>query len=93
MLGEILYTYVEFLRSYVCHLFMQLEVQYFHDHATLTTSVALNQSPAVDLSVTIGTPSIAFGAEAGYDTTSGCFTKYTAGISVAKPDSCASIIL
>eukprot|EP00261_Vitis_vinifera_P021460 XP_010652706.1 PREDICTED: mitochondrial outer membrane protein porin 2 [Vitis vinifera] len=71
----------------------KLEVQYFHDHATLTTSVALNQSPAVDLSVTIGTPSIAFGAEAGYDTTSGCFTKYTAGISVAKPDSCASIIL
>ncbi|KAJ9670484.1 hypothetical protein PVL29_026800 [Vitis rotundifolia] len=71
----------------------KLEVQYFHDHATLTTSVALNQSPAVDLSVTIGTPSIAFGAEAGYDTTSGCFTKYTAGISVAKPDSYASIIL
>lgn len=73
--------------------FMQLEVQYFHDHATVTTSVALNQSPAVDLSVTMGTPSIAFGAEAGYDTTAGSFTKYTAGISVAKPDSCASILL
>ncbi|GKU98837.1 hypothetical protein SLEP1_g11776 [Rubroshorea leprosula] len=71
----------------------QLEVQYFHDHATLTTAVGMNQTPAVDVSATIGTPFIAFGAEAGYDTTSGSFTKYTAGISVSKPDSCASIIM
>jgi len=71
----------------------KLEVQYFHDHATLTTAVALNQSPAIDVSATIGTPSIAFGAEAGYDTTTGNFTKYTAGLSVAKPESSASIIL
>nr|XP_023888251.1 mitochondrial outer membrane protein porin 2-like [Quercus suber]POF21958.1 mitochondrial outer membrane protein porin 2 [Quercus suber] len=71
----------------------KLEVQYLHDHATLTTAVALNQSPAIDVSATIGTPSIAFGAEAGYDTTTGNFTKYTAGLSVAKPESSASIIL
>lgn len=71
----------------------KLEVQYFHDHATFTTAVALNQTPAIDFSATIGTPTIAFGAEAGYDTTSGNFTKYTAGISVTKPDSCASILL
>ena len=68
-------------------------MQYFHDHATLTTAVALNQSPAIDVSATIGTPSIAFGAEAGYDTTTGNFMKYTAGLSVAKPKSSASIIL
>ncbi|XP_044488562.1 mitochondrial outer membrane protein porin 2-like [Mangifera indica] len=71
----------------------KLEVQYLHDHATFTTAVALNQSPSIDVTATIGTPSIVFGAEAGYDTTSGNFTKYTAGISVNKPDSCASIIL
>lgn len=71
----------------------KVEVQYFHDHATFTTAVALNQSPLVDLSATIGTPTIAFGAEAGYDTTSGSFTKYTAGVSVTKPDSYASILL
>ncbi|KAJ6919694.1 mitochondrial outer membrane protein porin 2-like [Populus alba x Populus x berolinensis] len=71
----------------------KLELQYFHDHATFTTVVALNQSPAIDVTATIGTPTIAFGAEAGYDTTSGSFTKYTAGISVTKPDSYASIIL
>ncbi|XP_020230438.1 mitochondrial outer membrane protein porin 2 [Cajanus cajan] len=72
----------------------KLEVQYFHDHATLATAVALNHSnPVIDVSATVGTPSIAFGAEAGYDTTSGGFTKYTAGISVTRPDSSASIIL
>ncbi|EEF37098.1 mitochondrial outer membrane protein porin 2 [Ricinus communis] len=71
----------------------KLEVQYFHDHATFTTALALSKSPGVDVSATIGTPAIAFGAEASYDTTTGNFTKYTSGISVTKPDSCASIIL
>lgn len=72
----------------------KLEIQYFHDHATLTTNIALGQSPIVDVSTTVGTPSIAFGAEAGYDTKSGTFTKYNAGVSVTtKPDSSASIIL
>lgn len=72
---------------------MQLEVQYFHDHATFTAAAGLNQSPGIDVSATIGTPNIAFGAEAGYDTTTGNFAKYTAGISVTKPDSSAAIIL
>ncbi|KAK7406453.1 hypothetical protein VNO78_08079 [Psophocarpus tetragonolobus] len=71
----------------------KLEVQYFHDHATLTTAVALKQSPIIDVSAIVGTPSIAFGAEAGYDTTSGGFTKYAAGISVTRSDSSASVIL
>ncbi|XP_010272561.1 PREDICTED: mitochondrial outer membrane protein porin 2-like [Nelumbo nucifera] len=71
----------------------KLEVQYFHDHATFATSVALNQSPSVDLSATIGTPSFAFGVEAGYEIKLGSFTKYNAGISVTKPESSASIIL
>lgn len=81
-----------FLKIYlIC--FWQLEVQYFHDHATLTTAVALKQSPVIDVSATVGTPTIALGAEAGYDTSSGGFTKYTAGISVTRPDSSASVIL
>ncbi|KAI9089303.1 hypothetical protein K1719_029582 [Acacia pycnantha] len=71
----------------------KLEVQYFHDHATVTTVIALKQSPIIDFSAAIGTPTIAFGAEAGYDTTSGGFNKYTAGIGVTRPDSHASIIL
>ncbi|GAB4849091.1 Voltage-dependent anion-selective channel protein 2 [Ancistrocladus abbreviatus] len=71
----------------------KLEVQYFHHHATFTAAAILNKTPSVDVSATIGTPTITFGAEAGYDTTSGNFTKYMAGISVTKPESSASIIL
>ncbi|CAI0430466.1 unnamed protein product, partial [Linum tenue] len=72
----------------------KLEVLYSHHHATFTSAVALHQqSPAVDVSVTVGTTGIAFGAEAGYNTTSGSFTKYTAGISITKPDAYASVIL
>lgn len=71
----------------------QLEVQYFHYHATLTSAVALTQAPNVDLSATIGTPTFAIGAEAGYETSSSKLTKYTAGITVNKPDSSASIVL
>ncbi|CAN1343046.1 Mitochondrial outer membrane protein porin 2 [Linum perenne] len=52
-----------------------------------------NQSPAIDVSVTVGTPAITFGAEAGYNTSSGNFTKYTAGVSVTNRDAYASVIL
>ncbi|XP_050205856.1 mitochondrial outer membrane protein porin 2-like [Mercurialis annua] len=71
----------------------KLEVQYFHDHATFTTALALNKSPAIDFSSTFGTKAFAFGAEAGYDTTSGKLTKYTAGFTMTKADSTYSIIL
>ncbi|KAL6498202.1 Voltage-dependent anion-selective channel protein 2 [Orobanche gracilis] len=71
----------------------KLEFQYFHPNASLTASVGLKQAPPVDFSVTLGTPTFALGAEAGYETTSGKLTKYTAGITVTKPDSCASVIL
>lgn len=71
----------------------KLEVQYAHEHATFTTAVGLNKSPALDFSATIGTPSIAFGAESSYLTGSGKFAKYNAGVSLRKPDSSASVIL
>ncbi|KAM7507195.1 hypothetical protein LguiA_017648 [Lonicera macranthoides] len=71
----------------------KLEVQYFHHHATFTSAIAAKQSPVIDVSAALGTPTFAIGAEAGYETSSGKLTKYTAGISVTKPDSCASIVL
>ncbi|KFK28435.1 hypothetical protein AALP_AA8G514300 [Arabis alpina] len=71
----------------------KLEVQYFHEHATVTAAAALKQNPLIDITATLGTPVISFGAEAGYDTSSKTFTKYNAGISVTKPDASASIIL
>lgn len=83
---------ISFLKLILCF-HMQLEVQYFHHHATVTTAITHNQSPGIDLSATIGTTTFALGAEAGYEPSSAKLTKYTAGISVTKPDSCASIVL
>ncbi|KAK2426377.1 Voltage-dependent anion-selective channel protein 2 [Trifolium repens] len=71
----------------------KLEIQYFHPHATLTSVAALKQNPIVDVSATVGTPTVAFGAEAGYDTKSGSFTKYNTGISFTRLDSVASVII
>ncbi|XP_042507183.1 mitochondrial outer membrane protein porin 2-like [Macadamia integrifolia] len=71
----------------------KLEVQYFHEHATFTTALALNQSPIIDLSAAIGTPTFAFGAEAGYEAKSGSFSKYNTGFSVTQPDYSFSMIL
>ncbi|KAL5988210.1 Mitochondrial outer membrane protein porin [Asimina triloba] len=77
----------------MCQIQEPLKYPYFHEHATFTSAVALKQSPTADLTATVGTQSFAFGAEAGYDTASGSFTKYNAGISVTKPDSSYSVIL
>ncbi|CAL9780239.1 mitochondrial outer membrane protein porin 5-like [Musa acuminata AAA Group] len=71
----------------------KLEVQYLHHHASVASVVALKQNPLVELSGTVGAQGIAFGAEAGFDTASGTFIKYTAGIALKKPEYNASIIL
>ncbi|CAI0464592.1 unnamed protein product [Linum tenue] len=71
----------------------KLEVQHFHHHAGVTAALGLNKSPSIDFSATVGTPTIAFGAEASYLTSTGDFSKYNAGVSLTRPDSNASAIL
>ncbi|XP_061355689.1 mitochondrial outer membrane protein porin 2-like [Gastrolobium bilobum] len=71
----------------------KFEVQYLHDHVAFTTAVGLNRSPAIDFSATIGTPSIAFGAETSFSTSIRKFTKYNAGVCLKMPSSNASVIL
>lgn len=70
-----------------------MELQYLHDHASIASAVALKQSPVVELSATLGTKVAAFGLEAGFDTASGNFAKYTLGIGFTKPEYNASIVL
>ncbi|KAL0325402.1 UNVERIFIED_CONTAM: Mitochondrial outer membrane protein porin 2 [Sesamum radiatum] len=71
----------------------KIEIQYFHEHSSLTAAVGLNKSPALDVSATIGTPCVAFGTEASYLVSSGTFMKYNAGFSLKTPNVCASAIL
>ncbi|EOA24597.1 hypothetical protein CARUB_v10017863mg [Capsella rubella] len=57
------------------------------------SSKLYKKNPLIDVTATLGSTTISFGAEAGYDTTSRTFTKYNVGISVTKPDQCASVII
>ncbi|KAK8512419.1 hypothetical protein V6N12_074998 [Hibiscus sabdariffa] len=63
----------------------KLEVQYFHEHAALSTAVGLKKSRAIVFLQPFVLPS--------YVTSSSDFTKYSAGVNFTKPDSSASVIL
>ncbi|XP_006607010.1 mitochondrial outer membrane protein porin 2-like isoform X2 [Glycine soja] len=70
----------------------KVEVQYLHEHVAFTLGVGLDRSPVIDFSGTMGTPSIAFGAETSYSTSVGKFMKYNAGLCLKMPSSNASVI-
>nr|XP_043633494.1 mitochondrial outer membrane protein porin 2-like [Erigeron canadensis] len=71
----------------------KLEVYYFHQHATLTSTMALNQTPTVDVSATFGTTAFALGAKAAYEASSSKFLNFAIGINVNSPHSTASMVL
>lgn len=71
----------------------KFELQYFHEHAGIGSSVSLKKYPIVDVSATIGTSNTVLGVEGGYDTFAGEFTKYNVGVSMIKPDFSTSVIL
>lgn len=56
-------------------------------------SLAVQQSPTVKFSATVGTPNIAFGVEGKYKTASSLFMEYNAAISVKKQNTDVSISL
>lgn len=70
----------------------KVEVQYFHDHATLTSAVCLNQSPAINVTARVGSQALLLVQRLVMIQVQ-VMTKYNAGISVTSPDYKASIIL
>lgn len=64
-----------------------------HDHAGINASVGLNANPLVNLSGVFGTETLAVGADAAFDTASGDFTKYNAGVSLTNEDLIAAVTL
>ncbi|KAK7827036.1 mitochondrial outer membrane protein porin 4 [Quercus suber] len=65
---------------------LKLDVQYIHPYAAIDSSIGLNPTPLLELSVAIGSKDLSLGAEVGFDTASANFTKYNAGIGMNKPD-------
>ncbi|XP_010536913.1 PREDICTED: mitochondrial outer membrane protein porin 4-like [Tarenaya hassleriana] len=71
----------------------ELDVQYVHPHATISSRIGLNPTPLLDLSATIGSQDLCLGGEVGFDSASASLTKYNAGIALNKLDFSAALIL
>jgi voltage-dependent anion channel protein 2 len=71
----------------------KLELQYHQDFAAITGSIGLTASPVVEATGVVGSDGFSVGGELGFDTVSGKFTKYNAGVNYIKPDFNASVIL
>uniref|UniRef100_A0A0E0L521 Uncharacterized protein n=1 Tax=Oryza punctata TaxID=4537 RepID=A0A0E0L521_ORYPU len=69
------------------------EVQYLHPHAGLNASVGLNANPLVSFSGVFGTGAFAVGTDVAFDTATGDFIKYNAGLSHTTQDLTAALLL
>jgi voltage-dependent anion channel protein 2 len=75
------------------YLWLQAEFQYLYDYAGISASIGLNSKPLVNLSDVFGNKAVAVGADVAYDTATGNFTKYNAGLSVTNADLIAAVAL
>ncbi|KAL9238542.1 hypothetical protein vseg_012946 [Gypsophila vaccaria] len=71
----------------------KVEVQYFHEHATIGSALSMRKSPIFDFSAACGTSATVFGVDTSYDNFVGEFTKYNVGISMKKADAYTSVSL
>lgn len=71
----------------------QIDMQYLHAHAAISSSIGLAPTPRLELAATVGSKDLNLGAEIGFDTASASFTKYNVGIGFDKQDFSASLIL
>lgn len=71
----------------------KVEVQYFHEHAGISTSIGLAATPLVSFSGVAGSNTVALGTDISFDTASGNFTKYNAALNFSSGDLIASFAL
>ncbi|XP_071736478.1 mitochondrial outer membrane protein porin of 36 kDa-like [Rutidosis leptorrhynchoides] len=71
----------------------KVELQYLHEHAGISTSIGLTASPIVNFSGVAGTNTLALGTDVSFDTATGNFIKYNAGLSFSTSDLIASLTL
>uniref|UniRef100_A0A6V7QPW0 Uncharacterized protein n=1 Tax=Ananas comosus var. bracteatus TaxID=296719 RepID=A0A6V7QPW0_ANACO len=71
--------------------FLQVELQYLHDHAGISGSIGLTANPLINLSGVVGNNVFALGADVLFDSATGNFTKYNAGFNIINYDLIASL--
>ncbi|ONK76605.1 uncharacterized protein A4U43_C03F30040 [Asparagus officinalis] len=70
-----------------------VELQYFHEYAGVNASIGLTANPVVNLAGVFGSGALAVGADVSFDTATGNFTKYNAGLSLINSDLVAALNL
>ena len=71
----------------------KVELQYLHDYAGVSTSIGLTPSPITHFSGVVGNDTFSVGGEVAFDTATGNFLKYDAGLSFSKLDFVSSLTL
>ncbi|EOA19435.1 hypothetical protein CARUB_v10001678mg [Capsella rubella] len=71
----------------------KFELQYLNDYAGIATSLSLTGSPIVNFSGVVGTNVVALGTDVSFETESGNFKHFNAGVSFTKDDLIASLTL
>ncbi|KAL6562552.1 hypothetical protein OROGR_003559 [Orobanche gracilis] len=71
----------------------KVELQYLHEYAGISTSLGMTAKPLVNFTGVAGNQKAAFGTDISFDTATGNFTKYNAGVSFTTADLIASLAL
>jgi len=71
----------------------KIELQYLHDYAGVTASIGLTANPLVNFAGVLGSKEFSAGADVSFDTATGNFIKYNAGLNVSTADLIASLTL
>jgi hypothetical protein len=84
------HTLIHFDLSYL-RFWWQVELQYQHEYAGISTSIGLTANPIVNFSGVVGNNAVSLGTDLSFDTASGNFTKVNAGLSYTLSDLIASL--
>ncbi|THU59094.1 hypothetical protein C4D60_Mb03t21370 [Musa balbisiana] len=71
----------------------KVEIQYLHDYTGINASIGLTANPVVNLSGAVGSKTLSVGADVAFDTATGKFIKYNAGLSITNADLIAALTL
>ncbi|RWW11622.1 hypothetical protein GW17_00024753 [Ensete ventricosum] len=71
----------------------KVEIQYLHDYTGINASIGLTANPVVNLSGVVGSKTLSVGADVAFDTATGKFVKYNAGLSITNADLIAALTL
>ncbi|CAM8947250.1 hypothetical protein QQ045_018557 [Rhodiola kirilowii] len=71
----------------------KVELQYLNEYAGINTSIGLTANPLVNFSGVLGNNVLSVGADLSFDTATGNFTKYNAGLNLSHVDLIAAVAL